>query len=1064
MFTGNMTRRARRGRSHKPARAHRPCLAEVLEQRILLATVSWDGGGDGSSWHDRFNWVDDALPSAQDDVAISIATNPNVTINNTTGSVSIHSLMTDETLTISGGSLRVETTAQISANMTLSGGTLYGGTWSATGGATVSVTGDSSLNGVTLNADVVVVTAGYNNTRTLTVSGGLTLENNHKVTLQRWGSYDGPVCLNFAGTQTLGGTGEVVFADPGEGVWDWKEYVQGTSGTLTIGSGVTVRGLRGVVGNEGLPLVNQGTIRADAPGTGILVAASSVVNHGVMSATGGGMLDVNSTVTSNGSGILSGSSGTMSISGNSLGAGTNADRFNPQGTVLFDGGGTTANPQLLEAMSQDRGPATTGYNRNFAYGTLALSNNTRVQLVDQADNAGGAGPEALYVTALSVPAGTTLDLNGLNLYARLVQVAGTITGGSISQLADSGAILLNSPTPGSIAAAGELDEWSFFGRAGRSMTVAVNPGSGVPNSPPSPYLGWAKVEVLDASNNVLATGSNTAGGAVVTLREISLAADGTYRVRVHASAGHEASTGNYTVAVWDSTADVAALLMNQPVSGRVETPYSVDRWSFSAVAGQQVRFDLLGSTGSPVAFDLTGPEGWTGFNGLEGDSELITLLRTGAYTLTAHGTGGQQEVAYAFRLEQTTQTDLVLSTPYNGTFAGSGQAQLFRISVSASAPLLVSLDDMGAGDRTELYLKYGMPPTRADYAYRSATGADQQFLASMAAPGTWYALVYASHVPAPSTYTLLATASAVLLTDVTPDSLGSSADATLTLSGAGFDGTTAVSLVASGGTVYTATGVSHDSFTRLTATFAAGSVPAGLYTLQVANASGHTAALPDAFRILPGGEAKLVTKVIVPQSAGYHQLATIYIEYANTGTLAMPAPLLMLAAEQNGREAALLTLDQSRLTQGFWTSAIPEGFSNSIQILAGGQTPGVLQPGESFRVPVYYAGWQQPWDFLYPPISFGLSVAEADDPVPLDWSSLKASMRPSTIGAEAWEPIWANLMAEAGTTWGQYVSMLDNNAAYLAQVTHLPPRRKNFGAWIGLGDSASAVAAAEKCV
>lgn len=38
------------------------------------ATVVWDGGGDGMSWNDRFNWVGDAIPTASDDVDAASAT------------------------------------------------------------------------------------------------------------------------------------------------------------------------------------------------------------------------------------------------------------------------------------------------------------------------------------------------------------------------------------------------------------------------------------------------------------------------------------------------------------------------------------------------------------------------------------------------------------------------------------------------------------------------------------------------------------------------------------------------------------------------------------------------------------------------------------------------------------------------------------------------------------------------------------------------------------------------------------------------------------------------------
>ena len=38
-------------------------------------------------------------------------------------------------------------------------------------------------------------------------------------------------------------------------------------------------------------------------------------------------------------------------------------------------------------------------------------------------------------------------------------------------------------------------------------------------------------------------------------------------------------------------------------------------------------------------FDFTGPGGWSGFTGLAGDSELITLPSSGVYTLTARPDG-----------------------------------------------------------------------------------------------------------------------------------------------------------------------------------------------------------------------------------------------------------------------------------------------------------------------------------------------------------------------------------------------------------------------------------------
>ncbi len=143
-------------------------------------------------------------------------------------------------------------------------------------------------------------------------------------------------------------------------------------------------------------------------------------------------MNVASTLSVNGAGVLAGSaSGQINLASNLVGSTTNAQYFNPQGAVLFDGSGTASSPQTLEAMSNDQGAAQSGFENNFAYGTLGLANNTYVKLVDLSNNSGSTA-EAIYVNDLIVPAGSTLDLNGLQLYAHSMQVSGTILNGSVA--------------------------------------------------------------------------------------------------------------------------------------------------------------------------------------------------------------------------------------------------------------------------------------------------------------------------------------------------------------------------------------------------------------------------------------------------------------------------------------------------------------------------------------------------------------------------------------------------------------------------------------------------------
>lgn len=136
-------------------------------------------------------------------------------------------------------------------------------------------------------------------------------------------------------------------------------------------------------------------------------------------------------LTINGAGSLSTSSNsTLDVSGNLVGNTTNAAAFNPLGTVILDSAQGTVNPpQLLEAMSQDLGNVSAGFNSNFAYSTLELTANTYVELVDNSANSPGNAPEAVYVNDLIVPAGATLDLDGLQVYAHTKQINGTIVNG-----------------------------------------------------------------------------------------------------------------------------------------------------------------------------------------------------------------------------------------------------------------------------------------------------------------------------------------------------------------------------------------------------------------------------------------------------------------------------------------------------------------------------------------------------------------------------------------------------------------------------------------------------------
>ncbi|MFO0799724.1 MAG: LamG-like jellyroll fold domain-containing protein [Gemmataceae bacterium] len=865
----------------------------------------------------------------------------------------------------------------------------------------------------------------------VTVTDGLHLDG-----VARLGAPNGgPAAqLIFDGSQPLAGTGTVLLGASGGNALLARGDNGANPATLTIESTVVVRGGGGTVGgfyagDSARPL---GSVSATTAGSAVrLGGPATLVEYGPLAAANGDTVQVPRSLRVDGTAVVTLTpDSTLAVGGDLLGTTRNPGAFRPRGTVLFNGAGTAAAPQRFEAMSADLGPGSAAFTNNFALGSLVVGANTVVRLVNSADNAPGAGAEAVYTNALVVPAGSTLDLNGLRLYARAVLVAGTVTGGTVTQVPDTGPITLNTPTPGRITTPGQLDEWTFYGRAGGAMYVTLDPGSDRAGGPVAPALASARVQLLDAAGTVLATATTGFDGQFLSLNNVRLPADGVYRLRVQAAPAQAGATGNYVLTAWDLTPDTRPLTVNQRATGTLATPFSTTKWTFAAAANTQVRFDLLGASAVGLTFALTGPNGFVGFAGLVGDSGLVTLPAAGTYTLTVTGSGGATG-NYTFQVVQTTLTPLALGGTYAGTFAGSGHAQLFAIAVPSARVLTLKLADAATADRVEVYASLGTPPTRAAYDYRfESPGSNQSILVPSAAAGTWYVLVYADRTTAAAPFTLSAAGATSVLTESTPARAGNAGPLTLTLTGAGFTAGTTVALVAANGTTVAPIRFTIDGFTRITATFPAGLL-AGTYSVR-ATTDGDAATLADAFTLVAGGVPNFTAELVLPQALGRHAVATIYVRYANTGDIALPAPMLVLSNRFNDRP--LLTLDQSRVVEGFWTSAVPDGFSTSISILASGATPGVLHPGESVEVPVYYAGLQQPWDFGRNQVPLELSIVGAADSVAVDWASLKDALRPAWVSAEAWEPVFAAVVARAGSTAGGYVRMLDDNAAALGRL------------------------------
>ena len=183
---------------------------------------------------------------------------------------------------------------------------------------------------------------------------------------------------------------------------------------------------------------------------------------------------------------------------------------------------------------------------------------------------------------------------------------------------------------------------------------------------------------------------------------MTLTLEGTYQVKVRASSKNETRTGNYMVAVWDSTPQVARLDLNRNLVGSIENAFSIDRWTLAGRAGQQVQFKLSEQSDPGIVFSLTGPNGFEGFKDIKADSGLINLPDSGTYTITARGTGSQLRSNYSFRLNETAISQLSLNQSVNAQFGQNGEAQLYKLELAQTSPLFLAMDSASKMGSNEL--------------------------------------------------------------------------------------------------------------------------------------------------------------------------------------------------------------------------------------------------------------------------------------------------------------------------------------------------------------------------
>ena len=387
-----------------------PPLSAVLAADV---TSTWSTAASGN-WNVNANWTNvpalGGFPNngnggvATYDATISPVGSPYTVTLST--DITVEDLLLSSasaTLSQTSGALTATGAITLSAGtFQLNGGTISNTTVNLTGGTLIIAANPGNLlSGVTVNGDLTL-----NTTSAVTkIAGGTTFVTAHLAA--------SATDLGYAPGQTLATT--ILF----EGAVAGTRHVEmnGTAGSFTIGATGVIRTNAGLTGDGdigggqnfggAMALTNNGLISSQVSGRTITLSATSLANSatGILEATGGGILTINSPNWSNGGNLraLTGSTANLNGAWSDLGGTITADA-----TSTLNLGGSFATPNL---------------------GTLSLAAGSKVNVTGAWNNSG---------QSFTFNAATgSWTLNG-----------GSITGGSIG-FADS-ATLVIAANPGNL--------------------------------------------------------------------------------------------------------------------------------------------------------------------------------------------------------------------------------------------------------------------------------------------------------------------------------------------------------------------------------------------------------------------------------------------------------------------------------------------------------------------------------------------------------------------------------------------------------------------------------------
>ncbi len=356
---------------------------------------------------------------------------------------------------------------------------------------------------------------------------------------------------------------------------------------------------------------------------------------------------------------------------------------------------------------------------------------------------------------------------------------------------------------------------------------------------------------------------------------------------------------------------------------------------------------------------------------------------------------------------------------------------IYRFEAEAGKTIRFAVNSVDNSGSVYLYVRHGAPPTFSEYDAKATDYKQSDPEVRLVDPkaGTYYVGVYCQNDGTGSSdFNLSADHPPLAVREVSPETAGNADTVTLQILGDGFDSQAQVQLSGTGGTTLEGTEDVRDSSTILASfDLAAENAPPGTYDVQVFTADMQSATKPDALTIESGGAAELEANLVVPGVARPGRKVDVRIEFENTGDVDMPSPLFII--ESNAEMDWSIPVHRT-------LTLPPDSVRNaSVSVLGLTQSdhPAVIRPGESASIGLRVEMPFNPGDVPFSLYTFG-EPGDTGIDESIDWSAMAEELRPDDTPAECWTPFIERLKAQVGDTWGDYLTMLRENAAYLAEL------------------------------